>query len=320
MRTGSRACLGLLCVVACTADQFTAPDGGQSDASTIDGSSSDGSKLEAGPPIEAGPPCNLSSPFVVVPLDSLNTAFDESSFRLVPSSLYGVFSSTRAGSTANDLYSTSRSSTSQAYGSITALGSLNSNKEDVDPWISDDGLTIYFASNRYGTFDIFKATRANTAVAFNAPATLSIDGVEDETQPYVTSDGKDMYFSAVRVVTGPTFDIYHSSWNGSAWTAPAIVSSVSSSSDDDDEPVVTNDKLTMYFASARNNKQMDIFVATRSTTSGAFGNVKAVNELNDSSMDDRPSWVSSDGCALVFHSNRPASQAGFNIYVAVRPQ
>lgn len=319
MGTGTRACLFFSCVFGCTADQFTSPDGGD-DASAEDVATIDAPKNESGPPIDAGPPCNASAPFVVVSIDSLNTAADESSFRLVSSSLYGVFSSNRTGTMgANDLYSTSRGSTNLAYGSITSLGPLNSAKEDVDPWISDDGLTIYFASNRYGTFDIFKATRANATLAFNAPATVSFDTVEDETQPYVTSDGKDMYFSAVRVVSGPTFDIYHSTWNGSAWSAPAIISSVSSSSDDD-EPVVTNDKLTMYFASARNNGQMDIFVSTRGTTSDAFGSPKPVNELNDSAKDDRPAWVSNDGCAVVFHSNRAAAQPGFNIYVGVKPQ
>ena len=306
----------VLFLVGCTTDQFTTADAG--DAGASDAVSSDGSQPDAIPPVDAGPPCNPASPFVVLPIDALNTAFDESSLRLVPSSLYGVFSSNRAGTTANDLYATSRNTANDNFGSITPLGSLNSGKEDVDPWISVDGLTIYFASNRNGNFDIFEATRSSSTAAFNAPTTLPFDTLEQETQPFVTNDGKDMYFSAIRAVTGPTFDIYHSTFASNVWTTPTILSGVSSS-DDDDEPVVTNDKLTMYFASSRNNKQMDIFVATRSSTAGSFGNVKAVNELNDSAMDDRPSWVSADGCALVFHSNRAASQSGFNIYVAVKP-
>jgi Tol biopolymer transport system component len=316
----SLACFVLL-FVACTGDQFTTADAGDDSSVSPDVLIGEAGKPDtAPPPLDAGPACNLSSPFVVLPIDALNTGFDESSLRLVPSSLLGVFSSNRAGTTENDLYSTSRSSASDSFGSITALTSLNSAKEDVDPWISEDGLTIYFASNRAGTFDLYKATRSSTTVAFNAPAPLLINSVtEDDTQPFLTSDGKDLYFSAVRTITGPSFDIYHSTFASNVWSPPTLLSSVSSSSSDDDEPVVSYDKLTMYFASARNNGQMDIFVSTRTSTSGTFGSPKPVNELNDSAMDDRPSWVSADGCALVFHSNRAGSQAGFNIYVGVKP-
>ena len=75
---GTRACLALLLVaVGCTADQFVSGDDAGDDASSFDGSTSDASKLEAGPPIEAGPACNPTKAFVVLPLDSLNTAFDE---------------------------------------------------------------------------------------------------------------------------------------------------------------------------------------------------------------------------------------------------
>src|SRR5262245_33727648 len=52
------------------------------------------------------------------------------------------------------------------------LTSLAGAGDERDPWISRDGLTLYFASNRNATTEIFRAGRLSTAEDFATPLPL----------------------------------------------------------------------------------------------------------------------------------------------------
>jgi hypothetical protein len=68
-----------------------------------------------------------------------------------------VFASTRGGS--QDLWYAKRTSVSESFGSPQPLVSLNnSSKADAEPYLTPDGCTLYFASDRAGSMDLYKAT------------------------------------------------------------------------------------------------------------------------------------------------------------------
>jgi Tol biopolymer transport system component len=84
---------------------------------------------------------------------------------------------------------------------------------------------------------------------------------------------------------------------------------------------VRADGLEIYFASARTGTigGDDIWVARRVTTSDPFGALSNATELN-SSLNDYPTWVSADGCRILFASSRPGGQGDRDIWFAERPK
>jgi Tol biopolymer transport system component len=70
------------------------------------------------------------------------------------------FASDRSGGQGNlDIWVTTRSSTASSFAAPIQVQGLNTIYSDGDPWLSPDLKTIYFASDRDGTLDIFVATR-----------------------------------------------------------------------------------------------------------------------------------------------------------------
>ena len=72
-----------------------------------------------------------------------------------------------------------------------ALESLNSARLETDPFITADGLAIYFAANRSEGNGIYAATRPSPYVEFYPPELLqNSSGRDDKTTPSVTNDGQ----------------------------------------------------------------------------------------------------------------------------------
>lgn len=57
-----------------------------------------------------------------------------------------------------DLYYATRASDDEPFGPPTAIFDLNTVADERDPWLSPDGTTLYFATNREGTLDLYVAT------------------------------------------------------------------------------------------------------------------------------------------------------------------
>jgi hypothetical protein len=88
-------------------------------------------------------------------------------------------------------------------------------------------------------------------------------------------------------------------------------------------PIVTGDLLTMYFGYYTNSVpggalERYIFRATRASAAAAFDNAEYVSELFVSGAFQQPTWVSPDGCALLFASKRPPG--GLHIWSATKPK
>jgi hypothetical protein len=62
-----------------------------------------------------------------------------------------------AGAANSDLFVTSRLSTSELFSRPVALGDLNTSADERDPWLTPDGTTLYFTSDRGGVLNIYTA-------------------------------------------------------------------------------------------------------------------------------------------------------------------
>jgi hypothetical protein len=71
-------------------------------------------------------------------------------------------------------------------------------------------------------------------------------------------------------------------------------------------------------ADARSKFDFDVWVAHRDTATGAFSNLAPVTELNTTSWDEVPEWLSPDGCTIYLSSNREDG-LDRHIWVASRP-
>jgi Tol biopolymer transport system component len=97
-------------------------------------------------------------------LTELNTAGDETAPAVIPSNLK-IYYSSRADTSsayAYDIWTASRSSATDPFGTPTLVSELNTtDAADVVDDITPDDCTIYFHSNRSGTFQEYIATRPN---------------------------------------------------------------------------------------------------------------------------------------------------------------
>jgi Tol biopolymer transport system component len=145
------------------------------------------------------------------------------------------------------------------------VAELNSADDDTEAVITADELSIYFASNRAGTTDIYVATRTSVANGWTPPKL--VEGLNtstyDEESPY-TRDGKTLYFSSNRPGSKGNTNIWRATRmdNSGVFSAPEPVDELNSDEREED-PWLSPDGKTIWFASSRNLGVFHLFTATR---------------------------------------------------------
>ncbi len=177
-----------------------------------------------------------------------------------------------------------------------------------------DGMTLYFASEQdtiSGHWRIFSASHENPAAAFKGAAQLGggvngLDGdMTDNQGPFVTVDGSELWQTSNRS-PGQGFDIYWSTLNANGTWAAATPAKNLNWASDETAPVLSDDKLTIYFASDFMQKGVPaIWRAHRpnaaATDFDGAAKVSIPLPKDTNSMGDVPNWLSSDGCQLYLH-------------------
>jgi len=169
------------------------------------------------------------------------------------------------------IYVATRTSTAAQFGSLAQVQGINGtgNTIDADPWISGDGLTMYFASTRNGNYDIFRSTRANTSSTFGAPVAVSelaTSSVEDA--PVLSADGLEIFFASNRATTSNgRNDIWHATRATTAdgFGTATMLAELSGDTSEDFPSWVSADRCTLLLTSDRTggNGSYDIYIATR---------------------------------------------------------
>src|SRR5262249_39325399 len=85
---------------------------------------------------------------------------------------------------------------------------------------------------------------------------------------------------------------------------------------EDLSPVVRDDELEIFFSSSRTGTQR-IWRAVREATADPWGEPTPIDIAADG-PENGPSWLSSDGCRLYFHSNRTDGAGQHDIWFAMR--
>lgn len=114
---------------------------------------------------------------------------------------------------------------------------INSSAAETHACVSDDGLTLYFVSNKKGGVggaDIYKS-RINMDGEWGPAENLGpiINTVFDEATPFITQDGKTLYFSSKGHFNIGGFDIFTAKKSDNSWNEPENIGLPFNTTDDD---------------------------------------------------------------------------------------
>jgi len=205
-----------------------------------------------------GEPTNLGS--------VINSAQNETDPSLSTDQLSLYFRSNRPGGIGReDLWITTRSTTSDPWGEPVNLGSPpNSIHDDTDPSISADGLSLYFSEytstisvrpGGYGISDIWITTRPTEDAPWGEPVNVgpTVNSTHDDWGQCISSDGLILFFTSARGGGSGDSDLYiaRRTTTSDPWSAPVNLGPTINSPTPDSNPEVSADGSVLYFNSSR---------------------------------------------------------------------
>jgi Tol biopolymer transport system component len=194
--------------------------------------------------------------------------------------------------------------------------------EEMTPFLSFDGLTLYFARVRSDTFyygRIFDATRQESFGPFTSVSEVS--GTLNSSSghvlsPWVSPDNLRMYYYT-ESSSGWELKVTERATDNAPWQIGTNISELNALGNRHQTPRLTADELTIVFSSYNmpgGYGGYDIWMATRPDRYSPFGQVTNLAEINTASSDHAP-FVSPDGLTLYFDSNRNGQ---FQLFQATR--
>lgn len=275
-------------------------------------------------------PCNLTDPFI-----SLTSVFDDtvrasgisfSADKLTAYVAVGYLTGPGAG---YDIKFATRATPTSPFGSFTSIPSITTTANEEDPWLSKDGLELYYSTTNTsnGDPDLLRATRSTPTGTFGNVTSLPLNQIKFDQDPYFAPGQATFFFASDRTVAG--LDLWSATYSGGTFGTPVALTNLNAANVRDSDPVVSRDGLRIYFKSRRvavshpnvnADGDGDVYMADRSSTGAAFPAPTLLNILNTSGI-DFPVAVSADGCSLFVASNRHTGLADletFRIYEAKR--
>ena len=203
---------------------------------------------------------------------------------------------------------------------------LSSPYRDLEPFVTEDGRTIHFQSDRdssaapvdWTKMNIWTATRKSTSEPFGEP--VMIDGPintdnQGQNSPSVVQGGTALYFfTGSGPGTGDGQIFVSQKVSDTEWGAPQLVEGVNDPEQDTLVTHVSEDAKTLYFSFAIDGtRNYSIFRASRDSTLEPFGNITLLDGVSTEQFIEEGARVSSDGSLLLFATNRGPS--GFHALV-----
>ncbi len=187
-----------------------------------------------------------------------------------------IFASNRApgGLWDYDLWMTTRTSKEDAWGPAEHLGDvLNSRQTEWTPWLTPDGLELYFAKGPSGNTDIHVSRRDDPSEPWGVPENLgpAVNSNSWDGGPTLTADGLEMIFRSSR--TGNS-DLYVSTrastaepWSQAISLGPTINTDSLSGNWGEMTPQISPDGLILFFSAPRSASEgtQNIWMTRRAT-------------------------------------------------------
>jgi hypothetical protein len=150
---------------------------------------------------------------------TINTVYDEIGQSISADGLTLYFGESMTNPGLNgyggpDLWVTTRGTIDDEWDPPTNLGpTVNTSYADVNPSISTDGLSLYFASNRaegYGSWDLWMTRRDTTDTPWTKSVNLgpSVNSSANEGMPSLSANGSTLYFCSDRPGGSGGYDLW----------------------------------------------------------------------------------------------------------------
>ena len=198
-----------------------------------------------------------------------------------------------------------RPTKSDPFGVSSSLpGPVNQTRE-ATPYVTPNGLSLYFNSDRSGATDLYVATRASLAEDFgNVTALTELNTSEVEHLPWVSADELHIYFGSTRgMVAG---ELYYASraQKSDPFGVPVKMNDLNTTTQDDGITMTQDRRVAIFTTRAAGPK--DLYIAMRASTDEPFATPELMSELSSSALEYDPA-LTPDGDELFFTSTRGGS-------------
>jgi hypothetical protein len=228
----------------------------------------------------------------------------------------------QSGSGHHDLYRATRPDRGVTFSTPVALTALNTGDDDGTPFISADGLRLYFHSNRDGGpggKDLYVATRSSVAAEFTSAELLAnVNSADIDHLPRLSSDELTLWFTSTRDGGAGGADLWTASRDSidAPFGTPIPFDAINGSSGDE-SGWVTQDDLVLIFDSIRDGSgNSEIFITSRASAGQTFATPTHLSEVN-STANEYNVFMTLDERELFFSSNRD-SGARHHLFRALR--
>ncbi len=168
-------------------------------------------------------------------------------------------------STNIDIHVATRADTSADFGPHGPLAVIDTAAAEFNPWISEDGLTLYFTSDRNGFNDIFVSTRASTSVDFDPPVAVSeLNSSAGDYMGALSRDGLEIFIGSSRDTNLANDDIFHATRASTSdpFGTPTKIAELSGASTNEFPTWISADRCQLMFTSNRDGGY-DVWIASR---------------------------------------------------------
>jgi hypothetical protein len=185
-----------------------------------------------------------------------------------------------------------------------------------DPFLSDDGLVLWFDSGALAT--PYTETRSTPATAFGAPQPVNeLDSVASDAAPSITSDELTVVFDSSRS-GNPDLYIATRSTPTAAFDPPQPIASLDTFGNET-SPSISGDGNTLVFVSDRLEQGVPRIVESF-RVGGAFQPLHLLDPMLGvpGSVEADPT-LSRDGTTIVYSSTRAGGLGSYDLFLAERP-
>jgi hypothetical protein len=201
-----------------------------------------------------------------------------------------------------DLMMTTRAATDQPWYAPRPITELDTTDEESRFSLSADGLTAVFIHRGVSVSELRQTTRARVTEPFSPPTTAPFAALVTPNSKYdaeLSPDATRVYFSEM---TSPQTIQFAARPQVDAPFSPPTIVTIPNMTTSIADPTLSPDELVMVFSESDTSLR-DLSFALRDSRDAHFGPSMKVPNVN-SANDEGDAALSSDGCELVFSSNR----------------
>ncbi|MFP4058806.1 MAG: SUMF1/EgtB/PvdO family nonheme iron enzyme, partial [Candidatus Brocadiia bacterium] len=241
-----------------------------------------------------------------------------------------LFQSTRPGGQGNsDFYRCTRLDARSEWGEPVSLGPpVNTPHAECSVWLSYDGLSLWFSSDRPGGLggaDLWRAIRPDKDAPWGEPQHLgpTLNSPRDDYSVRLTEDLCTLVLHSPREGGHGRCDLWMATRPAAdaSWGEPENLGPTINTQAFETNPWISPDGTVLLFQSDRaGGGRWDIFMSTRPGTAEPFGEPVALGSRINAHGHDGGPGLSADLRTLYFHSDRPGGSGELDLWRApIRP-